>query len=421
MTIGEEVSRPPSPEGDPAWLDEARPRLRAAVTVGPGLTKGQAVVHFVADAETRAYLQVGPREAFLMSRLDGTRSLAEIGAEYAARFGKRLAAEHWGQLLGLLGSRGLLEPADPARLDVLREKAALARGSEGRSALLWRMPIPRAADLVAPAARWSGWLLRPVVAVPLTLAGLAAGVLAGLNFTTLYAAVEQGPSRWPLTLAGFLITWIMIGLHELGHGVACHRYGGRPTQIGLMWRFPLVAFYCKVDDVVTFPKARHRVATSFAGVYVNLIALPPIGALWLWGPQTGWAHSLAAALLLFGTVAVFFNLLPVLQLDGYHMLEHATSTVHLQSESARFAAAFLRRGPAGVGGYPRRARWIYAGYAVLSAAILGPALFLLVRLWFGTLAGLWGQAAAALILLAEAAAVAAFLVWAVRRRRSAAR
>ncbi|MEV6985561.1 hypothetical protein AB0M95_30470 [Sphaerisporangium sp. NPDC051017] len=415
MTVGEEVTPPP------AWLDEARPRLRPGVVVGPGLTKGTSTVHFVADGETGAYLQVGPREAFLMSRLDGTRSLTEIGAEYAGRFGKRLAAEHWGQLLGLLGSRALLEPADPAQLDLLREKAEAARGSEGRSALLWRMPIPRATDLVPPAARRFGWLLNPVVAVPLTLAGLAVGVLVGLNWATLYAAIEQGPARWPLTLAGIAITWVMIALHELGHGVACHRYGGRPTQIGLMWRFPLVAFYCKVDDVVTFRTTRHRVATSFAGVYVNLAALPPIGALWLWGPQAGWVHSLAASLLLFGTVAIFFNLLPVLQLDGYHMLEHATSTVHLQSEAARFTAAFLRRGPAGVSGYPRRARWIYAGYAVLAAAVLGPAIFLLVRLWFGTLAGLWGPAAAALILIAEAAAVAAFLTWAVRRRRSAAR
>jgi putative peptide zinc metalloprotease protein len=217
-------------------------------------------------------------------------------------------------------------------------------------------------------------------------------------------------------LLGFLIAWITIGFHEIGHGVACKRYGGQPTQIGLMWRFPFVAFYCKVDDVVAFDRRSHRVATAFAGIYVNLACLVPAGLLWQWGPGSSWLHSLTSVLLLFGTATVTVNLLPVLHLDGYHMLEHATSTYQLQWESARFAGAVLRHGRAGLSGYPPRVRWIYAGYAVLCAAILGTGLFFLLRLWYSTLAGLWGRPAAALLLLAEAVLIAAFLRRAVRHR-----
>lgn len=404
---------------DPAWLEEARPRLRPAVRVGPPLRRGPATVHIVADTETLAYVQVGPREAFLMARLDGKRSLAQIGVEYAERFGRRLAVEHWQQLLSLLAVRGLVEPADPAQLERIRTEVALARRSHGRSPLLWRMPIPRVAELVPSIARWTGWLLNPFVAVPLALAGVAVCVLVARDWATLYAAVRQGPSQWSVVIPSLLLAWIMTGCHELGHGVACHRFGGRPTQIGLMWRFPLIALYCKVDDVVTFHRPRHRVMTSFAGVYVNLILLVPVGAWWLWGPDSGWSRSVGAALLLFGACSVVFNLMPVLRLDGYHMLEHATSTIDLQSESLRFTAAFLRHGPAGVRGYPRAARWIYAGYTLLAAAIVGPVLFLIVRLWFVTLAGWWGGPAAALVLLGEALLLAAFLRWALRRRRSA--
>lgn len=403
---------------DPAWLETARPRLRRAVRVGPPLRRGPATVHIVADTETLAYVQVGPREAFLMSRLDGERTLAQIGVEYAERFGRRLAAEHWQQLLGLLAARGLVEPADPALLERIRAEAALARRSRGRSPLLWRVPIPGAAELVPSIARWFGWLLHPIVAVPLALAGVAACVLVALDWAALYAAVRQGSSRWPVMIPGLLLAWIMTGCHELGHGVACHRFGGRPTQIGLMWRFPLIAPYCKVDDVVTFHRPGHRVMTSFAGVYVNLVLLVPVAAWWLWGPDSGWPRGVGAALLLFGASAVVINLLPVLRLDGYHMLEHATSTIDLQSESFRFTAAFLRHGRAGVRGYPRAARRIYAGYTLLAAAIVGPALFLIVRLWFVTLAAWWGGPAAALVLLGEALLLAAFLRWAVRRRRA---
>lgn len=402
------------------WPAIARPALREAVRVGPGLVKGTAVVHVIGDRETQAFLRVGPREAFLMTQLDGTRTLDEIGVQYAERFGRRLGPAHWQQLLALLSSHALIAPADADRLVAVRERAEAARRAGGRSPLLWRRPIKGAADLVVPLARRIGWLLDPVVAVPLALTGAALAVFVLANWFTLWAAVAESPARWSATAVGLLVGWLVIAGHEFFHGIACVRYGGRPTEIGVMWRFPMIAPYCKVDDVVTFPTAGGRVVTAFAGIYVNLIALIPFAALWWWGPQAGWWHGLAAALLLFGVTAALANLVPVLKLDGYHMLEHATSTMNLQGESFRFAGAFLRRGPAGIAAYPRRTRVIYAGYALLATAILGPAAVLLVRYWYLTLAGLWGGPAAIGVLVAEAVGVAALLRWGVvwRQRRA---
>jgi putative peptide zinc metalloprotease protein len=409
---------------DPAaaggWLTEARPALRGTVHVGPGLLKGASVIHVVGDRETHAFLRVGPREAFLMTQLDGSRTLADIGVAYAERFGKRLGEAHWQQLLGLLHSHALIAPASPEQLDALRQKAELSRRTAGRSPLLWRRPVPGAADLAVPLARRIGWLLHPLVAVPLALIGTAVAVLVLLNWSTVWTAVSDVPSRWTAAAAGLAVGWIVIAAHEFFHGIACVRYGGRPTEIGVMWRFPMIAPYCKVDDVVTFPRPGQRVVTSFAGVYVNLVALIPFAALWRWGPQSGWWHGLAAALLLFGVIAAVANLVPVLKLDGYHMLEHATSTSNLQGESFRFAGAFLRRGPAGVADYPQRARMIYAGYAVLATAILGPALVLVVRSWYLTLADLWNPLAAIAVLAGEVVLVGGLLRWAVIWRRKTA-
>ncbi|MEV8373858.1 M50 family metallopeptidase [Kribbella sp. NPDC056861] len=407
---------------DPAaagWLAEARPALRDAVRIGPGLQKGTAVVHVIGDRDTHAFLRVGPREAFLMSQLDGQRTLADIGVQYAGQFGKRLGEAHWQQLLGLLHSHALIDPAAPEQLDAVREKTEVARRAAGKSPLLWRRPLPGAAELVVPLARRIGWLLHPLAAVPLALLGTAIAVFVLLDWGTLWSAVSDSPSRWTAALVGFIVGWLVIAGHEFFHGIACVRYGGRPTEIGVMWRFPMIAPYCKVDDVVTFPRPGQRVVTSFAGIYVNLIALIPFAALWLWGPQSGWWHGLAAALLLFGVTAAVANLVPVLKLDGYHMLEHATSTSNLQGESFRFAGAFLRRGPAGVAGYPRRAKVIYTGYAVLATAILGPAIVFLVRSWYFSLAHWWNPGIAVAVLAVEAVAVCGLLRWAVVWKRRA--
>ncbi|WP_116950970.1 zinc metalloprotease [Jiangella endophytica] len=403
-------------ESDPAagWLRQARPRLRDDVRVGPALAQGSADVHIVGDRATGAYVRVGAREAFLMSRLDGHRTLAEIGEDYADAFGRRLAVAHWQQLLGLLAGRGLMEPADDTRLAEVRERAAVARRTEGRSPLLWRLPVRGAAALVPSAARWFSRLLHPLAAAPLTLAGFAVVAASLLSWGELYAAFT---GDWTVTVAAAVVTWLVICAHEFGHGVACHRYGGVPTEIGLMWRFPLIAPYCKVDDVVTFPRRSQRVMTSFAGVYVNLLALLPFAALWWWGPSSGWWHGLAGGLLLLGAVSTIANLIPVLKLDGYHMLEHATSTLHLQSESFRFAGAAVR---GGAGEYPARLRVVYGAYLVVAVGILGTALVLAVRYWYLTLAGFWGPLWAVLFLAGEALVVAALLRWAVvwRRRKA---
>lgn len=394
-----------------------RPRLRPEVRVGPPLLEGDRVVHVVGDRDTGAFLRVGEREAFLLSRLGGEGSLAEIGADYARRFGRRLSTDHWDSLLATLAGRGLLVGADPALLERVRVSAEAARRARGRSLLRWRLPLRGAVDLVPAVARAVGWMLAPLVAVPLTLAGAAVCGYAVLHWRELYAALTQASPLWSVSLVAVLAVGVVLCAHEFGHGVACHRYGGRPTEIGLMWRLPLVALYCKTDEQVLFPRARQRVVTSFAGVYVNLVALLPMAALWWWGPGDGWWHGLAGALLLFGTVAALANLLPVLGLDGYHMLGHALSTMHLQEQTLRFAGRLLSG--RGVGGYPARARVVYSGYALLAALILGSAAGGVLTVWYRVLAGLWSPLGAILVLVAEGVLVVLLAYWFLRRRREA--
>jgi len=395
-------------------LEEARPRLRPQVRVGPPLWEGPRRVHLVGDRDTGAFLRVGEREAFLLSRLDGRASLAEIGADYADRFGRRLTADHWRSLLATLEARGLLAGAAPELLAEVRAAAEAARRAQGRSPLRWRLPLRGAAERVPAVARALGWLLAPPVAVPLTLAGLLVCGYALAAWRELYAAFTQAPAPWSVSVGTVVILWAMLGAHEYGHGVACHRYGGRATEIGLMWRLPLVALYCKTDDQLLFPRVGQRVATSFAGVYVNLVALLPVAALWWWGPDSGWWHGLAGALLLFGTVATLVNLLPVFGLDGYRMVEHALGALHLQRHTLRFVAGLLR---GRVGDYPARARLVYSTYALVAAAVLGPLAAGVLTVWYRTLADLWGPVWAVLALAAEGVLVALLVRWLLRRGR----
>ncbi|MFE3627822.1 peptidase M50, partial [Streptomyces goshikiensis] len=107
----------PSPAPGPAGLLGHRPALRPDVLLSAPLLNGPATVHLVKDPVSGASFEIGPKEFFLVSRLDGSRSLAEIGAAYAQAFGRRLGEGNWQQLLALLGTRRLLAggaaPAPP--------------------------------------------------------------------------------------------------------------------------------------------------------------------------------------------------------------------------------------------------------------------------------------------------------------------
>ncbi|SCL19392.1 putative peptide zinc metalloprotease protein [Micromonospora pallida] len=396
-----------------------RPRLRPGIVLGPGQWRGEKLVHHVKDPETGWYYRVGPREHFLLARMDGTRTLDELAAEYAEVFHRRLGPESWQQLFGMLHRRQLLDGAtDPAELARLAATAAESAAKAKRGPLSARIPLfdpERLFDRVLPALRpvFTWWFVIPALATVLALIGYVA-----LHLSELTAVVTGGHRPLAAILAAVVITWAIVFLHECAHGLACRHFGGRVTEIGMMWRFPIFAPYCKVDDVVLFTP-RRRVATAFAGIFVSLLALLPFAAIWLWA-DPGVLRDLAATILLFGTAAASIGLVPFLRLDGYYMLSHALNLVDLRADSYQFWGRLLRGGPRTVAGYRPRDRVVYATYGLASLLFGVTLLVLLVRYWYVSLATWTSPFWAVTILAVEAVLVVAAIGYLYRRRARAA-
>lgn len=399
---------------DTTWT---RPRLRPEVRLGPAQRRGDGVVHHVKDPVTGWYYRIGPREHFLLSRMDGSRSLEELGAEYAATFGRRLGQDSWQQLFAMLHKRQLLAGAtDDAELARLSAAAARNASRTKRNLLLARFPLLDPDGLFTWVGPRLAALFRPGFVVPALAAVLALAGYVVYAWSDLTGVAFDGPRGWLTVVAGVLVAWAIVFLHECAHGLTCWHFGGRVREIGLLWRFPMLAPYCKVDDVVLFPPGR-RVATAFAGVFASMLALLPFAGLWVFVPDGHPVRRLAASVLVFGTVTAAINLVPFLRLDGYHMLGHALNLVDLRGESYRFYGRLLRGGPRSVAGYPRRDAIAYALYGAASVAFGITVLVLLVRLWHGSLSAWVGSTWATLILLAEGVLVALLLGYAARRRR----
>ncbi|MFD9338924.1 peptidase M50 [Streptomyces sp. NPDC060028] len=349
----------------PTGLLEHRPALRPDVLLSPPLLDGPAVVHLVKDPVSGASFEIGPKEYFLVSRLDGASTLAEIGAAYGQTFGRRLGEANWQQLLALLGSRRLLAGGPPPT-------PPQPRGSGPRTGTLLRGTLRLVADADATTARLHRFLrpvLRPAVLGALLLVCL---VMEGLLAAS--AAELAGDLRWlaarpaPL-LAVATLLWLSTALHEFAHGIAARHVGGTVGEIGLRWRLPVAIMYCTVDNYRYLPRRRQQVAVAGAGAFANLLFLLPFAGWWTALPAGDPTGRVLGALLLLGSAQALVNLVPLPPLDGYTMLGHVLRVTRL----APAGSAYLRlrmRDRAAAGAYPPRARRIYLAYGIGSAGLV---------------------------------------------------
>ncbi|MFJ3923418.1 peptidase M50 [Streptomyces sp. NPDC090022] len=349
-------------------LLEHRPALRPDVLLSPPLLNGPATVHLVKDPVSGAAFEIGPKEYFLISRLDGSRSLGEIGGAYGLAFGRRLDERNWQQLLALLGSRRLLSggpPPEPAAPRTRQLEGGLLRGS-----------LRLVADADAATTRLHRGLrplLHPVVLGALLLVCLAmeAVLIAG-------AGRLAGDLLWLLghpvgILAVATLLWLSTALHEFAHGVAATHVGGTVGEIGLRWRLPVAIMYCRVDNYRYLPRRRDQLAVAGAGAFANLLFLLPFCVWWAALPADDPTGRTLSALLLLGSAQALVNLVPLPPLDGYTLLGHALRVTRLAPASA----AYVRLRTPDRAAYPARARRVYLGYALgsaLTVALLAAAL-----------------------------------------------
>lgn len=352
-----------SAPADSVPTDRYRPSLRAGVLVSDAFLLGPRTVRLVKNPRSGKSYEVGVKEHFLIARMDGTRGLDELGAEYAAEYGKRLGDANWQRLLGMLGARGLLDggPEAPAATTEEPPKRTLLRGT-----------LPLVADADATADRLHrafGFLLAAPFMVPLLLLITAMEVLAVARLGELLDGAVALFTN-PVLLAGAAaLLWFSTALHELAHGVVARRYGGQVAEIGLRWRLPVVIMYCTVDNYLYLRTRWHRIATAVAGAVMNLAVLLPFCAVWLFAPVDEATGEALAGLLLLGSVQALAMLVPFPPLDGYKIAAQLCGATGLAASSREYVRLAVRRDPAAKA-YPRRARTAYLTYTAGSLLVL---------------------------------------------------
>lgn len=403
----------------PEGLRARRIALSPDVRFGGTLRRGPARLHLILDRRTGRLMEVGPREHFIITRLDGTRSLADIGEEYAAHFGRRLGAGGWQAILGLLGARGLLADGPRSGRPTPPAGAAARPVPAGSGPFRGGIRLNPASATLDRLFRALGFAVNRYLVPPALLLITVMEVQLCRNARTLLRqawGLRGNPGPLSAVVAVLAVSLV---LHELAHGVAARRFGATVTEIGLRWRFPGVTAYCQADDYLLLRSRKQQVATAGAGVYMNLLLLLPFFAASVVITPTGAAADALAGLLLLGSFLALINLAPIPPLDGYKMLSHALGMSGYATESFRFmrlVADRVRGRRGAIAAYPKAARVAYAGYALGSVAAAGAAAAGLVLLSHHLLAGRFGATAAVVPAVLFIAGTAANVITRQRRR-----
>lgn len=301
----------------------------------------------VRDPLNRQCYYLGEEEYFLLRKLDGHHSFSSLKKQFETEFSPRqLAAAEFQNLIADWSLKGLLI-CDPLLLKKIQESSGIQRSHRTRSRFLMQLANP----LVIRFRGWNpqrflekltsvtGWIFSWNFTIISMLIFLFAVSITFSRLDQIVFEIAQlpllfQPRHWLFILVLLGLTKVV---HEFGHAIACHRYGGKCHEMGVMFLAFMPCLYCNVTDAWTFPRRGQRLVVSAAGIYADLWIAGACLILWSIS-QPGFLHSACLLLAVFGSVnSVLLNGNPLMRYDGYYIVSDLFGIPNMRTESQKQA------------------------------------------------------------------------------------
>lgn len=333
----------------------------------------------------RAYVRLAPQDYFIFQLIDGRRSVQELVLAFFSEY-RTFAFERVASLVRQLrASRFLADPPTDVYAWLgqrCRRRSPRTRLTIlGRALLYHEFPIGDVDGFVTWSYRSVGWVFfrRPVL--------LLLSVLAVAGLALFVAQVSSGEYHFPRIGGSYLVAALALlpldlavgVVHEMAHALTAKHFGREVRRAGLMLYFAAPAYFVDTTDVWMAPQ-RARIGSAFAGTYSGFV----VGALCSFGQLLvepgGLASSLLFELAFVGYLDAAFNLVPLIELDGYYVLVDLLGIPRLRAKSFAFLRQdFLRK----LGQHERfnREERIFATYGLLAAGYTGLSLIWALLFW----------------------------------------
>ncbi|MCY2976150.1 MAG: hypothetical protein NTW52_15955 [Planctomycetota bacterium] len=301
--------------------------------------------HWVAnDPIQQEFYFVSEMERRIASNLNGNATIESIlERERFAVANGVLTRESVVQLVTRLNQNSLLLPTTSSTTDH-RESSGSPSSVSVRyalqllgSILAFRLPILNPTALLQVMAPLGKILFRLTTLYIVSFLAVFALAIATLNWSSLL----QDATKFNSNLHGDRL-WITLGLlfsikllHELGHGMACVRFGGKCDEFGFILLFGMPSLYCDVTDSWKLPDRWQRIIIAAGGIYVELILATLACFVWISSDSIGFRGMAVQVMIVCSLMTLLLNANPLLRYDGYYILSDWIGIPNLGDESRK--------------------------------------------------------------------------------------
>jgi putative peptide zinc metalloprotease protein len=167
---------------------------------------------------------------------------------------------------------------------------------------------------------------------PLAVSAAVLLILAAVVVPAPDAALPR-LSGWYHLMVFVVLSNLVSILHECGHGIALHHYGGSAREIGSRFVLGWPCWYCDITESYLLPRLRQRLAVIIAGPFVQAAACAFL-VLLARSPEPHLVVLRRAAALL-GVLSVL-NFFPLIRSDGYYLLTELAGMPNLRTDAWRW-------------------------------------------------------------------------------------
>src|SRR5436309_6351162 len=308
------------------------PKLRNDLTIVERRLAGE-VSSIVKDPLTGSFFRLGEAERFIADQFDGATPVEVVRKRTEEKFATSLSPETLNQFIKTLEKGGLLESAAGG------EKASRRRSRRIQGNLLYqRVRLCDPDRLFNRLIGRIGFLFTPYFVVFSAALILFAMGVAISNWDDVRGDVARLFQISSLPLA-FLTVFVVITLHEFAHGLTCKHFGGEVHELGFLLIYLQPALYCNVSDAWLLPEKAKRLWIQFAGAYFDLCLWALATVVWRVTDPATPPNYVALVVMVSSAAKTFFNLNPLLKLDGYYLLSDYLEIPNLRQR----ALGHLRR------------------------------------------------------------------------------
>ena len=375
-----------------------RPVLRPDLLIRKLVQLGE-VNWAVRSAETNKIHMFDEATWELVKLYDGTRTRAEIRDHYNRRFpaGEGIPLQHVLDLEeSLRGIKLLVVSSRERSLDLLQglqtaRRRTADKNAEGVNPMYMTFHAVDPDRFLDRTQKYVRWLWTPpAVAFSCVLFALTLGVYVE-HWDTIWRQTLETYAFYQkpfLQVLQFFAVFVSIGVfHELSHAYVTKFYGGEVHSIGFALFYFAPSMYCDCTDSILFESKWQRLWVSLAGIYLEAWMTVLATALWLATYADTGLHDFAyKAMLYAGVSTVFFNINPLIKIDGYYALTDLLGIPTLREDAFAYLGAFIQRRllrlPVPLDPLPRRRRRFLAVYGILAALWAGLIMWFIGHLLF---------------------------------------